>query len=355
MLSVDRTEAYGKVLFYWVLLIVGVLATSAIPALTDAELKALGRGTTIGVALSAGLLLVEVLFDQPLMRLLFQLVPSVRIAPKHLQIQDERVIGIGDYVLNRNVGVLSLVLWPTLFLMRSGLSGRILSAASVALATLTVVAVFPSEHETSKLAMIFSGVAFVGCLYAAPVMRALILVGWLVATLLVVPIALVSYQAGLHQANAIPQTGRNRIILWAFTAEEVKKRPWFGVGVASTKEIDDKAALTAKRPEGHTYPLRTGRHSHNIFMQTWYELGAVGAVLLAAFGVLFLRWMAALPPIVSAYAHAAFVTSVMIGAFSWGMWQTWFMAAYAVWALLLCIAIQLDLRVAHTEPALSLR
>lgn len=340
-LSVDRTEAYGKVLYFWVLLASGTLASAAIGALDSASLRPLGRGVLAGCAIASVLLLIEVVFDQPLKTALFKLVPAARIAPKHLQIEHGTVVGVGSYVLNRNVGILSLVLWPALLLIRSYLSGSALMAASAVFTAIAAATVFPSEHETSMLALIFSTVAFAGMLYVAPVMRALVLAGWLIATLLVIPLASLSYSAGLHQAKSIPQTGRNRIILWNVTAEEVKKRPLLGIGVASTKELDEQAAPTAKQPEGHSYPLRTGRHGHNIFVQTWYELGAVGAVLLALMGLLLLRWLAALPGSAAAYGHAAFVAAVMIGAFSWGMWQTWFMAAYAIWALTLVLAVEI--------------
>ena len=47
------------------------------------------------------------------------------------------------------------------------------------------------------------------------------------------------------------------------------------------------------------------------------------------------------PAAIGPYAQASFVSAVTIGCFSWGMWQTWFMAAYAVWALLLVFAIMI--------------
>lgn len=348
LLAVDRPEAFGKVLYFWVLLLCGFIASRAIAAIENDDLHRIGRGALVGLAVGAVLLLIEVVFEQPLRTLLFKLVPGWRIAPKHLQTVEGQLVGINSYVLNRNVGILSLALWPALLLMRSYLSRSTLVGTSVALAAVTAVAVFQSEHETSMLALIFSGIAFTGMLCAASAMRKLILAGWLVATLLVVPIATLAYSAGLHQASSIPQTGRNRLILWKVTADEVRKQPVLGIGVASTKELDEQAAPTAKQPEGYGYPLRTGRHAHNVFMQTWYELGAVGALLLAAIGALLLRWIGALPATASAYGHAAFVAAVMIGAFSWGMWQTWFMAAYGIWALLLYLAIEVNRR-AHAN------
>jgi O-antigen ligase len=181
-------------------------------------------------------------------------------------------------------------------------------------------------------------------------MRALILAGWLVASLLIVPIAATAYGAGLFKAGWIPETGRNRIILWAVTANEVRKAPYLGVGVGSTKELDEQAAPKAQKPADHTYPLRTGRHAHNVFMQTWYELGAAGALILSAIGVCAWLVLGRLEPNLQPYAFASFVCAAVIGAFSWGMWQTWFMAAYAIWALALALAIEWARR-GDDEPA----
>ena len=77
-------------------------------------------------------------------------------------------------------------------------------------------------------------------------------------------------------------------------------------------------------------------------MQAWYELGAIGALLLCGIGGVVLRGFERLPGPSAPYATASFVAAAVIGAFSWGMWQTWFMAAYAIWALLLVLAIRVS-------------
>lgn len=160
------------------------------------------------------------------------------------------------------------------------------------------------------------------------------------ATLLVVPIAVASYSADLHQTKWIPKTGQARIILWSVTAVNVMEAPLFGVGVAATKALDERVADQSEQREGHAYPQRTGRHAHNIFMQTWYELGAVGPVILLGLGLLILRHLFRLTDAVQPYAIASFVSAAIIGAFSWGIWQTWFMAAFGIWALLLMLILE---------------
>jgi hypothetical protein len=337
--SVSRAEAYGKVFFYFF-----VVATVwvAMAALARAEPRAMERSSSrLPLAVGAGaiFLLVEVVLDQPIARFVGTWIPLLRPDSKHAVIVDGRVVSIGEYRLNRNVAVLCLFLFPALLAARTALPTSLWRVAGVALVAVTALSVFQSEHETSMLALIFAGLTFVGMLWLPTIMRRLVLVGWITATVLVVPLALAAYEAGMHQARWIPETGRNRIILWSKTASEWRKAPLLGVGVAATRDLDLKAAPNAVRPEGHTYSLRTGRHAHNVFLQTWYELGALGASLLLIVGLAILGVIRRLPRAQAPYAYAAFVSAVITACFSWGMWQTWFIAAFAATAILLAIAL----------------
>jgi hypothetical protein len=88
-------------------------------------------------------------------------------------------------------------------------------------------------------------------------------------------------------------------------------------------------AEAARPPEvpGQAFPQWTGRHGHNIYLQTWYELGAIGAGLLLAMGLLILSWLGTLARPGQDYAAAAFVCASVMCASSFGMWQAWFIAA----------------------------
>ena len=348
--SVNRLEAGGKVLFLAAIAAVGHAAVIGLAHLDGVWRRHLVRAILVGVAIGALLLLIEVWTGQSLKRLLFNFVPATRLDPKHMVLVDGRVTAIGPHVLNRSFAVLCFMLWPVLFLVRTRLPGPTALVAALALIAVTALGVFRSEHETSMLALMFSGVACLGMMALPRLMRPLIVAGWVVATILVIPIAVASYSAGLHQAKWIPETGRSRIILWSVTANKVLEAPVLGVGVAATKDLDELAKPAAAQPQDHSYPLRTGRHSHNIFMQTWYELGAVGAVLLLTAGLLLLRALARLPEALQPYAWASFVAAVLIGAFSWGLWQTWFLAAFGIWMLLLALAAAVAREAATVTP-----
>lgn len=342
--AVSPLEGLGRALLFAAIVTFTIAVAMALPKLHRDDARRLGHAVLIAIALAAIFLAIETPLGQPIRRAIASALPFLRPPPKHIVVNNGWVDSIGLYTLNRNLALLNLVLWPALLLLRSQLTSPLARAASVALLALSALAMFRSEHETSMIAIVAGSLVFLGMIIAAPVMRALVLAGWVVATMLIVPLAAVSHDAGLHQVQWLPGTARNRIVLWNVTAEKMLEAPVFGIGIGSTKPLDEEAAPTAETRPGDSYPQRTGRHSHNIFMQTWYELGGVGAVLLLLAGVAGLRGLARLPSADQPYAHASFVATTVIASFTWGMWQPWFMAAFGIWALLLVIALDASRR-----------
>ena len=134
--------------------------------------------------------------------------------------------------------------------------------------------------------------------------------------------------------------GPSRVIIWEYTAEQVLKHPLLGVGVASTPVLTDqqRAAGPLEKPEGFVYPRTLGSHAHDMFLQTWFELGAMGAILLAMVGVTVVLLIPLLPTSAQPFAAGTFATFALVAAFSWGVWQMWFMCTIALLPLCLRIA-----------------
>jgi O-antigen ligase len=86
-----------------------------------------------------------------------------------------------------------------------------------------------------------------------------------------------------------------------------------------------KPAL-APKPKSFVFGWRGGAHAHNEFLQTWYELGAVGVVLLLAAGCGVIFSIGRLSPGAQPFVLAQFAAFFAIAALSWGMWQSWLMA-----------------------------
>jgi hypothetical protein len=349
--AVDPVEGLSRALLFAAIVALVTAVGVSLPKLDLEEARRLQRALLVGIGLGALFLAIETPLGQPIRRVIISMLPFLRPAPKHMVVREGWVDSIHLYTLNRNLAVLNLVLWPAFLLLRSSLTTAMARVAAVALLALSALAIFTSEHETSMIAIIGGCLVFAGMVVAAPLVRALVLAGWIAATMLVVPLAAVSHEAGLHQAQWLPVTARNRIVLWGVTAGKITETPLLGIGIGSTKPLDEEAAPSAETRAGDAYPQRTGRHSHNIFMQTWYELGAIGAILLLIAGVIGLRGLARLPLADQPYAYASFVAATVIASFTWGMWQPWFMAAFGIWAMMLAIALDAARRSRPDAPA----
>lgn len=346
----DPLEAAGKVGFVWLLFVVGYIAWLGLPYVSDGDLKSLSIGIVAGAAVGMLYLTIECVWNFPILKSVLTGFPALRPPQKHVKLGPDGSMNVGLYLLNRGFGAATVLLWPALMLLwLLAPRRRALWMGGLAVAGFTI-ATFSSEHETSMLALFFSAFAMAALLIRQKPALWLIMIAWLGATLLVVPIAASAYSAGLYKADWIPTTGRNRIILWGVTAQRIDNAPLLGIGVGSTKELDEQEGPRAERPADHTYPLRTGRHSHNVYMQAWYELGAIGAALLATLGITALFAFNRLPRNLRPAAISSFVAAAVMGAFSWGLFQTWFMAVFATWVIALMIAIELGRRTATHSP-----
>jgi O-antigen ligase len=128
--------------------------------------------------------------------------------------------------------------------------------------------------------------------------------------------------------------------MWEATAEQTLAHPLLGVGVKSTEALTErqKAAAPPDQPEGFVAPRLTGHHAHNIFLHAIYELGVLGAVLFAIAGAAIVMLILYLPAASQPFAAGTFAAFALVGAFAWGMWQTWFMCAAALLPLYLRVA-----------------
>jgi O-antigen ligase len=165
-------------------------------------------------------------------------------------------------------------------------------------------------------------------------------VAWCTAFALVIPASFLAYDSGLHFAEWLPKSARSRVVLWEFTAEQTLKHPVLGAGVDSTPHLSQLQKETSgpEWPEGFIYPRKLGHHAHSIFLQTWSELGAIGAILFAIAGARVAMLIVLLAAAAQPFAAAAFAAFALVGAFAWGMWQSWFMCAVALLPIYVRIA-----------------
>ena len=338
--SLDLSVAYQKVGELTAILVVLFFIVHHLEHLESATLARAARALLAGLLLGAVIIFFEIISGHALTKFLFNLVPPlIPDDPKDYAVVDGVLVKIGAYELNWNVAVLTLLFWPVILIISVTFQGprRWFFVALFGFCAIGAVAL--SKHETSQLAVL-AGLTMFGFSRLVPKMSpGLLAAVWLAATLLMVPLATFTYSNGLHMATWLPDTARARIILWDFTAEQVAKKPLFGHGLRSTRRFDDTHRARAEIRPGHVFARRTGRHAHNIYMQTWFELGAIGALFLSGLGLLVLHRITILPSDVQPYFLATFVSFYVIAAFSWGMWQSWYMASFAITAVFSMFAI----------------
>ena len=346
--AADPLDAIGKVGLLAVLIAAAVAVAGARTELSNGRVHEIARAVLIAFIAGLVFLCLEEVTDHAIKRVVFTLLPSFRPSLKHVSVGGDNgeVTGIAGYVSNRSMAALTLSLWPMLLVAWHLLErGRrwwgVAAIIVVAAATMAM-----SEHDTSVLAIVAAVVVLALTYWLPRTGLVLVAAGWLVATLAVVPITDWAFRSGeLHSASWLPHTAQQRIILWGYTAQQVAKRPLFGVGADSTKLLDARRGPKVETPAGFSYQWRTGPHGHNIFLQTWYELGLPGALLLAGFGLLLVRAIAGLDRLAGAVMAAAFVSAAITGAFTWGLWQPWFLGAFALSGLLCLLALELHARV----------
>jgi O-antigen ligase len=297
----------------------------------------MGEGLYIGLLVGVLYLAVETFSGQAIKLSLYhalQLGPGELLPAGHFSWDGDRLISISLEDLTRNMTDAALFLWPAVMAI-TGIwrrpQGRI---AAILLFVLTVIVVIASRHAASKLAIVV-GISVFALAYASRRWGMRVVMGaWIFACLAVVPLALLANRLDMEDADWLEASARHRIIIWNYTAEMTLDRPIIGVGANMTylmgPELERRSPLPTSTPLGRTLSI----HSHNIYLQTWFELGAVGALLLMTFGLTVIGAIGRLATRVQPYAYATFASAAAMAAVSYGMWQAWFMASFGLTAVL---------------------
>lgn len=280
-------------------------------------------------------LLFELLTGDIIKKALFWPYHALRWKPgtmTHLDWSQGPVI-IKPQSIKWNMAPLNYLLWPSLLILcvqpmkaawRIGF-GLVLAGA-VALTT------HLADHKTSLLALAIAVAIFIVALRFPNAVLRLLQGYWIAGFVVIVPLAIWAYDSGMHLEQRTSRTLAARIILWNFTAHHVGERPLLGVGAAATRRLDNEreAISPAEKPPGFEYAMRTGPHAHNFFLQSWYELGLLGSAVFLTAGLLVLervrQFAAGTKPFVLATAATVLVTDTA----SFGLFEVWFMATFAM-------------------------
>ncbi|MCE2950513.1 MAG: O-antigen ligase family protein [Alphaproteobacteria bacterium] len=253
-----------------------------------------------------------------------------------------------DALLYYNSGItgLCLILWPVLWLI-----SRWRSSVAVTIFLCVIPFFMTFENHVSPLALM-TGALFFALTYLFQkkfiyVFSAIVFVGMVGS-----PQITLRYLQPEKVEQILPQTAKgsyiHRLWIWRYVAHRALEKPFLGWGLESSRDIELKQGLLWGSekfcfPYGGKIPYEgcaneaIPLHPHNVALQLWLELGAVGAVLFSFLFCGGLLWIAHLPISRSLRASmvSAFTCALVISTISFGFWQSKWVMTMIVTALLL--------------------
>ncbi len=203
-----------------------------------------------------------------------------------------------------------------------------LIGALISFAAGTVV--FYSESETAQLAFIVTCIVYVFSMLF-PKLFSLVIPASIIASIFLIPLISPYINSLIPEAvhNVVKYSTMGvRADMWAAYARLLENAFWVGHGV----EASYVAGETYK-DMGLPGQYLGQAHPHNLVIQIWYELGLIGALLLAGVVLCFARILKWIPdqylPSILATTAAVWTVAVV----SHGAWQAWW------WSLVGLVAI----------------
>jgi O-antigen ligase len=311
--AADPSAALGMAVLFLMLVAIIFAANRGVDQLAAHQLRRASLAFTAGAFLGAFFVLFELLTHSAATRLTMNVIPLLKNeTSRHVKVSQGVVTWIHPSQLKRNAAILTFSLWPGLLVLSTTVGGMrraiLMGLFFVAVAACSILA----QHGSSLVALCVSLlVFFLAWNWRRSVIRALAAL-YCLAFVLVIPFDFAVYNANLQTAEWLRSSFRALLIIWEYTAERVFDHPWLGIGAASTPVLRQPPDQ-AEKPQGYVYPRNIG-HAHDLFLQTWYELGAVG-VLLIAFACAVVAFRISLLPIdAQPFGAASFAVFIFIAA-----------------------------------------
>lgn len=190
-----------------------------------------------------------------------------------------------------------------------------------------VAVIATTSHQSSQLQLLVSAVAFLVARLSLGWARNLLAIGFAALFLLSVPLAITAQKAGVGEWSALPESAQHRIAIWGHTAQRIADNPWFGIGPDGTAALHvTDTKRFQQTPVPYSQRLEVGRHAHNIFLQSWFELGAIGVALILALVFAAWRGIGRMPDRPQRFAIALAAGLSLSLATSYSLWQPWLLA-----------------------------
>jgi len=339
--SLSPSSAHAALVTYFVLVAVMHIVLNALQHDATDVLRSMAGGLVAGMLIAGWVMCLEVFSGQWIARTLMSLLPTLQPNPRDMLVEDGWVIYLEPYLINRDITVLTLLFWPTLLAVRLVSSERQRPYVLAGLVPV-VAAILGSKHATSKIALVGAAISFAAMALWPSTARRGVAWGWTAIIMLVVPVATLMYQSELYLATWLPRSAQHRIVIWGYTSQLLAKTPIFGAGIDAARALNDPDSNDVPFAPDSDFHLTTGHHSHNVYLQTWYETGAVGALFLLGIGLLVCKSLMQAPRDAQPYLTASFVTCALLGCSSFSLWQSWFMTSLGLAAAFAMMGAVLD-------------
>lgn len=328
-----------------------VIAAIVLPALCLTQSQQTqdlaARWALIASCLVLVLLLIETLFDMPLLRTARYYVNG-ELFVNGLPPLEERRTDVTYfqelYLANRLSHIASIA--AILVLPIAGIlwqRGQRLGAVAALAVGCAGVALVPTQ--TPMLALVL-GLA-VGLIMLIPKIGQSRRLGVALAALVAVGVvtspwlAQTAYTAVHDALSSSDISIIHRVAIWDYAAGFIAERPIAGYGIEAARTLGREGANLAELVPGHPYAFQAlPLHPHNASIQIWLELGGVGALIFALFLFAMTRTVHAYAdqPVARAALMAGLVVGLAVAHLSYGIWQYWWVASlgmiYAMLALI---------------------
>lgn len=232
----------------------------------------------------------------------------------------------------RNVGqggfVYLMLLWPLLYVLdeRDHVRGMFLTW----IIGLTISLCFSRDAQVLALGistLVYLAVRILprGTAVVVPVIAAC-LVPAVMGVLLHLPASVL--------ADLVPASWAQRLVMWDFAVTQTLNSPLIGLGLDASRAFHDPIAVAG------TLTPEISLHPHNMILQLWLELGAIGALIFALACMALAAMIRDLDKTSGAMVAATFSVWFIIGNLSFGIWQEWWIST----ALVTVVAIRLVVR-----------
>lgn len=325
----EQMAAFAGALKLGGLFLAGLYLVAAARGVEPHALAIVRNGLRGGLALGAGLLLIEITLNGPIYYALI----NVRLD----------TYANGAFWLNAANVLLILLAWPALMSVKP--STRLITTI-VALAALMFYAI-SLRHFTAVVAIGLGGAVALAVWAQSRKIAAFVAAGVIVGSL-AFPITIGHFAdeyGTIDGQPSISNTVQHRYAIWSFVSDRIAEHPLIGWGMNASKTVPhahDKIWIG----NNEAYVERLPLHPHNLSLQTWLELGLPGLILLiVAEGLIIHRILASAVHRTSvALALGQFTAALTFASLSYGLWQAW-------WIATLWIAASLSVAMLRDESA----